>query len=116
MSLSSSKQQSTYPQSRLSLVSASCSENAGRNTSGITRTAVSATTIQSNHISGLSVLNSGSHKKPLRIERIDPHTKSLKWASSVSDDTENMKMCNNDFISKNKDEVAKKKDVAKGRI
>ena len=113
--VSTSKQQSTYGNSRLSMASASVrSESIGPRRSAASGHTFSANSNQSNHISGLSILNSDNHTKPLRIERIDPNTKSLKWASSISDDTENMKMCNNDFITKNKDDVSKSKEVAKG--
>lgn len=114
--VSTSKQQSTYGNSRLSMASASVrSESIGPRRSAASGHTFSANSNQSNHISGLSILNSDNHTKPLRIERIDPNTKSLKWASSISDDTENMKMCNNDFITKNKDDVSKSKEVAKGK-
>ncbi len=114
--ISTSKQQSTYPQSRLSLVSASVSENNMiKNQRSTLFSGTSAHTNQSNHVSGLSVLNSDNHKRPLRIERIDPNTKSIRWTSSLSDETENLTMCNNDFIIKNKEDVAKKKEIQKGK-
>lgn len=114
--LSSSKQQSTYGQSRLSFASTSASEvNGAARRSTIASGYASAHSNKSNHVSGLGILNSENHGKPLRIERIDPNTKSIKWASSLSDDTDNMKMCNNDFITKNKDDVAKVKEVTKGK-
>lgn len=110
--LSTSKQQSTYPQSRLSIFSASVSEpGTGSRRSAMT----SGKTTSSNNVSGLSVLNSANHNKPLRVERIDRGTRSIKWASSVSDESETMKMCNNDHISKNIEEVSKLKEVGKNK-
>lgn len=75
----------------------------------------SGKTVSSNNVSGMSVLNSANHNKPLRVERIDRTTKSIKWASSNSDESEAMKMCNNDHISKNIEEVSKLKEVGKNK-
>jgi exopolyphosphatase/pppGpp-phosphohydrolase len=62
---------------------------------------------QSNHLSGLSVLNSDNYMKQLHIERIDPEAKALRWASSLSDENENLNMYGkNDYISKNIEEVS----------
>ena len=105
--LSTSKHNSTYANSRLSAANSIESFPGIRRSNTSICYPASNHSNQSNHLSGLSVLNGENYVKNLRIERINPETKTLKWASSLSDETESIKMhSNNDFISKNKEEVS----------
>lgn len=103
MSTLSSSKLNSYQVSRLSATNSMESYAIRRSN---TMFAAFPATFSSNNLNGISQLNMDI-LKPLRVDRIDRSSGSIKWISSSSDDADHMKIIPNDIhVAKNRDDIS----------